>query len=99
MRNLIPTGLFVVLCGMLAGWYFDIVTTLVLGGIGLFFVVCILIDLKKGGEPLGRGSGAIGVFILYFIPGVIFVIVMLASGLIFHFDDLLYMVKTTGSGH
>lgn len=84
--------LLIVAFGVLGGWFFSIETTLTLSLIGIIFIACWIWSERTNSSG-GGGSDALGVFFMFMISLSIFTVVLLGTGLIVHWDDLLYILR------
>ncbi len=82
-------GLFIAAIGVLGGWWLSITTTLVLAFIGIIFIASWFWDMRHG----GGGSGQLGVFFIVMPALILFILSLTIAGFIFHWDDLLYMLR------
>lgn len=91
MVQVIFVLLLVVALGVLGGWFLSIETTLALSFVSIVLIVCYILDRRNGGGS--GGSGELGVFFMIMVPLAIFTIVLLVSGTICHWSDLLYLLR------
>ena len=89
MGKVISTYLAVALFGVWFGWFFEIETVLTLTLIGTLLSLVIFVGIKYG----SGGSGMIGVFLLWLIPLVILTIMSSITGIIVHWNDLIYILR------
>lgn len=84
------TGLVIATLGFVAGCWFSIETTLILSSVVIGFIIVWFGEQRKQGSNEGEVLGM--VFLV--IPALsLFIIPLLLTGLIVHWDNFMYMLR------